>query len=366
MDTSQKELTNDKRPLSLLSQQNIYLNPPSRDSMDLIEGASQMLPQNAKHTESDARQQRQRWDAFFEPHYSFGSFVHGSKKDDSIFDDHQKHLDRLVDEGCRIDRKKSPRPDAPTLPGSVATSVRISQDGSQIMSNAGSIAPTPTLPNLEYREDGTDRKNWSQLDEKSLIQRLELLKKIRTQGLDLEERQESDVMSLSSQTARWKKQKKSIQKLKDLPIDDDDRSSSSDPDLKPEMGEEEVKKIPGHSRPFLYFLLGFIFPPFWFLGAFYTPSHSSTTRRSDRIWKRRSRIAFALFLVILMVFLIVALVLKPDTVGMRQSRPGGMVGAGPLDSDFPDSPQPEGHNNAVENDDQDLELVEEEDENYIN
>jgi hypothetical protein len=71
-------------------------------------------------------------------------------------------------------------------------------------------------------------------------------------------------------------------------------------------------------------MLGFLFPPLWLFGAFYFSSYanrqSSASRRIDHIWRRRSRIAFGIFLISLMIILVIIFVLKPEAVGWRKSK----------------------------------------------
>ncbi|RCH99073.1 hypothetical protein CU098_008384 [Rhizopus stolonifer] len=321
----------------------------SRNSMDLIEGTTQQFPQgNRKRPEStatlDAHLQRQRWDAFFEAQYSFGAFVQGSEQTEEQDQEvHQKKVDRLIDDGnLMLEPLKSPR-----------SSTRPSCDGSMSHCTASSTPTagilTPTLPCLTDNRASMNKQIWGPRDEKTLIERLELLKKIRvksekqTQGDQkdaegaLEEDQSNNTISknCSTLTARWRQ--KLVEKAKKLRKEAQDDagstlssdSSSLDPDEKqPDMTngaeEEQNPKFGRCRRSFVCFMLGFLFPPFWLFGAFYVSSYAdrqtSASRRVDRIWRHRSRIAFGTFTIALMIILVIVFVLKPETVGWRHSK----------------------------------------------
>lgn len=294
------------KPVSVSSSRHTIYNEPhsTRNSMDLIEGTTQHY-QGLKKT--DAHVQRQRWDAFFEPQYSFGAFIHGlnQQEEDTQKHQHQKKIDRLVDDGNYLRDVKLERPsfDMHSTENSTA-------------------AMTPTLPNL------TESKNaWGPKDEKTLIERLELLKKMRAQPIEQENEQEQQE---PSHTARWKRNisEKAKQLCKEAQ-DNDSQSvlSSLDPDEKNLDEEGATAKTFGCRRSFLCFLFGFVFPPLWLFGAFYFSSHAnrqtSASRRIDRIWRRRSRIAFGIFTISLMIILVVIFVLNPESIGWRQSKLAG-------------------------------------------
>ncbi|KAI8971525.1 hypothetical protein BDF20DRAFT_989827 [Mycotypha africana] len=97
---------------------------------------------------------------------------------------------------------------------------------------------------------------------------------------------------------------------------------------------------------FLFFVLGFLFPPTWILGAFYTPKYTSATaaaaaamtaeklaiieedyhRKIDYRWKKYSKNALAIFLFILTIALVLTLAFNPDYLGYRSSKKHGYRG----------------------------------------
>lgn len=292
------------KPVSVSSSRHtLYAEPNStRNSMDLIEGTTQHY-QGLKKT--DAHVQRQRWDAFFEPQYSFGAFIHGlnQQEEESQFQQHQKKIDRLVDDGNQLRDVKVERPSFDFYSTENSTA-----------------AMTPTLPDLSQPKDV-----WGPKDENTLIERLELLKKMRAQPMEQENEHEQQEAS----TARWKRNisEKAKQLCKEAQ-DNESVISSLDPDEKKQVDEEgAMVKTFGCRRSFLCFLFGFVFPPLWLFGAFYLSSHAnrqtSASRRIDRIWRRRSRIAFGIFIISLMIVSVVVFVLSPESIGWRQSKLAG-------------------------------------------
>jgi hypothetical protein len=317
----------------------------TRSSMDMIEGTTQHFPVNGGNTlKNDASIQRQRWDAFFEPQYSFGAFVHGDqeeKKDGHKYQ-HRKNIDQLVDDGNVL--LKSPTP--------------VSR--ASFTTENSTAAMTPTLPNLlDDRNSGGKDPAWGPTDEKTLIERLELLKKMRAQptavindkekakedqddqgenrkvGLDEKIKQEA-----SQTTARWKRQisEKAKQYCKEAKKSNDSGStiSSLDPDEKVTAEEDEENAAEEQPvrcrRSFIWFMLGFLFPPVWLFGAFYISSQAnrqtSASRRIDHVWRKRSRIAFGIFTISLMIIMVIIFVLKPGSVGWRLSKGGPSTNGG--------------------------------------
>ncbi|KAI8645327.1 hypothetical protein BD408DRAFT_411747 [Parasitella parasitica] len=300
--------------------------------MHLIEETSQNYGNAA-----NVHLQRQRWDAFFEPQYSFGSFVHGSNQPLDNAHEHKKKLDRMIDDGNHLlDTSKSPR-------SSTRPSYELSRSSTP---TAGMM--TPSLPCLDGNNTSVDKQKWQPRDEKTLIERLELLKKIRAQpDTNLvqkpHEHDLGDHSTTNTATARWKRQltQKAKKFCKEAQVDSTSfvsSCSSSDlscekkcaaPDEEAATGVEATatdtcnKKICCR-RSFVCFMLGFIFPPLWLWGAFYISSYAqrqtSASNRIDHIWRRRSRIAFGIFTVTLMIILVIVFVLKPETVGWRQTK----------------------------------------------
>ncbi|GAA5801803.1 hypothetical protein HPULCUR_007257 [Helicostylum pulchrum] len=304
-----------------------YNNPNStRNSMDLIEGTTQHYPQGLKKPDTDAHIQRQRWDAFFEPQYSFGAFIHGLNQEEEEEyqkqqQQHQRKIDRLIDDGnYHIESSiKSPKYE------------RQSCDFNSTNTETSTAAMTPTLPNLMESD-----KAWGPKDEKTLIDRLELLKKMRAQPISNTSTNDTDQeQDEASHAARWKRHisEKAKQLCKEAK-DQDGSSSVGSPDPDEKQADEEqgggggtVKKY-GCRRSFLCFVFGFLFPPAWLFGAFYFSGYanqqSSASRRIDRVWRKRSRIAFGIFTISLLIVLVVIFVLNPQSVGWRQSKQIGI------------------------------------------
>lgn len=261
-----------------------YSVSSTRASMDLIEDTTQRF---SKNEDTTAHVQRERWDAFFEPQYSFGAFIHQSSSPISNQQEHHRNLDRLIDDGNVHIKSSKPRPSA-----DFGASPRL---------------PTFTSPISAARRDPET--------EARLKERLQLLKQIRT--IETEQPNQAQNMPLHWKAHLAHKAAELRKKFKD-----DGLTPESSPDL--EKIHEEEEKPTGINRSFLCFILGFLFPPFWLLGAFYISSYAnkqtSASRRIDHIWRRRSRIAFGMFTVILMIVLVVVFVVKPGSVGWRQSK----------------------------------------------
>lgn len=328
----------------------------ARNSMDLIEGTTQHFPPPGQALKSDAHVQRQRWDAFFDPQYSFGAFIHGEEeKQNKHKHQHRKNIDQLVDDGNMM-LVKSP------TPISRRTSHEFTGAGTGMTTTENSTAAmTPTLPNV-LGENGKE-KAWGPRDEKTLIERLKLLKKMRAQpianifgdnkaekGGEGEEGKEEDSSDddehpaskkIKEETARWKRHitSKAKQLCKEAKKTNDSSSTTSSPDPdaditeKPannntdeELGGGQVNTRARCRRSFICFMLGFLFPPVWLFGAFYISSHAnrqtSANQRIDHVWRKRSRIAFGIFTISLMIILVIVFVLKPGSVGWRLSKGG--------------------------------------------
>jgi hypothetical protein len=248
--------------------------------MDLIEDTTQHFVQPRKN---DAHIQRKRWDAFFEPQYSFGQFIHGSNQPIDNHHEHRRNLDRLIDDGNN--NIKSP------------------------LAKCSMDIPSPVLPG--FTTPVTDL-NRTSITEAQLDERLKLLKKIRNQEPQRTESTRKVVrwkLQLTEKARQWRKEVKG-----------DDFTPDSSPDLEKEMEEEQTRHT---SRSLLCFVLGFLFPPFWLLGAFYISSYAnkqtSANRRIDHVWRHRNRVAFGIFIILLMIILVIVFVVKPESVGWRRS-----------------------------------------------
>lgn len=291
-----------RRTSSMISQ-----IPSSRQSMDLIEGTSQHFQQTRLAV--DAHTQRLRWDAFFEPQYTFASFIHELSKrdDDHLKREHQKNVDRLVDTSSFGD-----------------TSLSFSQRPSSdiIMSNPSSYMASPKAENSTL--------TWTEQDEDTLIRRLEILKQIRASMHNEDQEKQGDLVG------RWKRllTTKAHELCQEAGVANDDAASKSSTmsvydeeggkEINPAEEEVEVKKgIRNCRRSFLLFLFGFIFPPLWLLGSIYFASYeknqTSANRRLDSKWRHRSRVCFGVFAISLLIVLVTVFVIDPSSVGYRHS-----------------------------------------------
>lgn len=287
----------------------------TRSSMDLIEGITQHYPQGLQKPELDAHIQRQRWDAFFDPQYSFGAFIHDlSQEEQQEYEKyhHQRKLDRLIDDGNYH------------IESNLKSSQRESSDRISTLTETSTAAISPTLPNL-LPDPNNNRTCWGPKDENALIERLELLKKMRAQPILASSTSPQEEEEAG---ARWKRHisEKAKQLRKEASDDTSSTHSSMDPDEKQvdqESGAVTPRKY-GCRRSFLCFLFGFLFPPLWLLGAFYCSAYAdqqtSASRRIDRVWRRRSRVAFGIFTIMLMIILVIVFVLNPQSIGWRQSK----------------------------------------------
>lgn len=283
-----------KRPVSM---------PSSRKSMDLIEDTSQHFGPNKLTI--DAHAQRQRWDAFFEPHYTFMAFIHelNLKDDEDLIRGHQKNVDRLVDTDSF--GQTSPQ----------------RQSCDFALSNPNSLMASPKIEKQDISR--------TEQDQNVLIQRLEILKRIR--AAKTTEKQDGQ----SNLVGRWRQQltRKAYKLRQEVQaITEDSESKASTPTVeedthddgveKPEIKEEEPKKkIINCRRSFLFFLLGFLFPPLWLIGSIYIASYdkkqTSANRRIDKKWRHRSRVILGAFLILLLVTSVTVFVINPASVGWR-------------------------------------------------
>ncbi|KAI8137019.1 hypothetical protein BJV82DRAFT_675276 [Fennellomyces sp. T-0311] len=170
-----------------------------------------------------------------------------------------------------------------------------------------SPADTPTLPRIDHVKvqapcpdqiDILPCPSASFAKQQRNEARMGLLQTIREQGL-------------SNRHDTWKDQQepqRGWQERLHEKIDEDDNSKQS--------GEK-----PTCRRSFLYFAFGFLFPPLWIVGALYVPPQRQHpgSQTVDLLWKRRSRNAFFIFIVTVLVILILTLVLRPASIGWRTS-----------------------------------------------
>jgi hypothetical protein len=93
--------------------------------------------------------------------------------------------------------------------------------------------------------------------------------------------------------------------------------------------EKQIKEVPeikNRTRlSFLLFAYGFFFPPLWVIGALYSPSiqRTSSCQKIDKKWRKYSRHALFVFMILVAAVVVLLLALKPQSIGFRNSSEGG-------------------------------------------
>ncbi|KAI7879588.1 hypothetical protein K492DRAFT_188637 [Lichtheimia hyalospora FSU 10163] len=105
---------------------------------------------------------------------------------------------------------------------------------------------------------------------------------------------------------------------------DDNNEKGYEPKYQRWLPVLQPKRQQRPRRVFLYFILGFIFPPMWIVGAVHVP-HQPTSAAVDLLWKRRCRNAFFIFSVIALFVVIILLVFQPGSIGWRHSPTGPTI-----------------------------------------
>ncbi|KAI8994823.1 hypothetical protein BDB01DRAFT_846828 [Pilobolus umbonatus] len=295
----------------------------SRQSMEVNEDICQQFFK-AEAKLGGNRPHQQRWEAYYEPHYSFGAFIHGVSAKGDLAPAHAKYLEQLVDDEKVKDRsqpRKTEEAQKSGIPGD--------ESGKNVDSSIGTVTvsmPSPTLPKIE---SSSKKTAWEAPGDSILIPRLELLKRIRDGHSGTEDHHPpQEALHVEGSAARWKRQlaEKAREFCKEACDDGDTQSlSTMTSQEKCDEGQQvSTERTVIYRRSILYFMLGFIFPPLWLFGGFYISSYSanrtSACKRIDRKWRRRCRIAFCIFFTLLVVLLVSIFVMKPGVLGWRQSR----------------------------------------------
>lgn len=225
------------------------------------------------------------WEALFEPQFSFTA--------------------------TRLKTKKRRRPlsptQSPTLPK--LDHIRIHNIAQSRPKDQIEVLPRP-VASADGPSDEAARKRWKE--------RMEMLQTIREEGL----LDELDTVRFPRQQERWQSRirKKAAQIKRDVQQDDDDSSNQEFGNDNDEKDSTDGSRI--HYRAsFLFFALGFVFPPMWIIGSLYVPpkSRPSYSHRVDVKWKRRSRYAFLIFIISLSIIFILELAFNPAFIGWRHS-----------------------------------------------
>ncbi|KAG2235155.1 hypothetical protein BDF21DRAFT_455648 [Thamnidium elegans] len=263
-------------------------------------------------------EENKQWESFFDPQYTFGSFQTGISKPDQFKEKWHTASDNIPST-------------SPTLPNIKQLQQHINTIDTQ--DDTYKILPRP-FPAYNKNTEPTLCKD-----------RLQLLNIIQTIGFN----KEKDITQAElSTTARlqlqWKQKTDQIKQdiLLDSKQDDGltkelDRLSTNDLSLddmyqnisfsqsKNLVVEQDNVKRRKNRVSFLYFAFGFMFPPLWLIGALYVPKHHQTeaSKDIDKKWKVYSRNAFFMFLLLLVITSVLIIILKPETIGFRNSLEGG-------------------------------------------
>ncbi|KAJ2956667.1 hypothetical protein NQZ79_g7495 [Umbelopsis isabellina] len=87
------------------------------------------------------------------------------------------------------------------------------------------------------------------------------------------------------------------------------------PSILEDGGNDQYEEEPLYGK--WYFWFGFLFPVLWIVGGTYPCKGRKTS--GFLLWRRRNRAALTVFMTLLITFLIIGLVLKPDFLGVRNS-----------------------------------------------
>lgn len=248
------------------------------------------------------------WEAMFDPQYSMDSPRHkrpGRRKD------------------MPASAPPTPSTGTPALPSIDILAHSKSQQNMMASSSSQQLPSSVSAPSPHQRPPDqlwTDRMN--------------LLRTIREQGHITEQRPSTPHKQGWKDRLREKIDHGLLQEASDGSSDDDDEEDEEHceketcQDIKEQDHEEhnqqqQRRKRPPYRHSFLYFAFGFLFPPLWIIGAMHVPpQHQSPEGQAvDLQWRRRCRNAFFLFIATVLVVLIIALVLKPASVGWRLSAP---------------------------------------------
>ncbi|CDS11493.1 hypothetical protein LRAMOSA03756 [Lichtheimia ramosa] len=239
------------------------------------------------------------WEAMFDPQYSMDSPRHkrpGRRKD------------------MPASAPPTPSTGTPALPSIDIIAHSKSQQNMMASSSSQQLSSAPSPHQRPPDQLWTDRMN--------------LLRTIREQGHITEQRLSTPHKQGWKERLREKIDHGLLQEASDESSDEEEdieKETNQDIEKQQEHEEQEPKqrKRPPYRHSFLYFAFGFLFPPLWIIGAMHVPpQHQSPEGQAiDLQWRRRCRNAFFLFIATVLVVLIIALVLKPASVGWRLSAP---------------------------------------------
>lgn len=308
-----------------------------------------LFPYSNKHEtkKKTIAEESKQWESLFDPQYTFGSFQHGIAK--PVTDLYYRGKWPLDHEDMIGMIPKSepattlfPNVPSPTLPNIKDIQLHINtehHDDSQI-----EILPRP-FP--KYKKNA----------EVLCKDRLALLNIIQEMGFNKEnDATQRNPYKQFSTAARLQRQikNKTEQMKREIMVDPEDEEEINDnvshhsvamePDTldqsslasmddmyekisfhtpKQDEKEQEIKRK--NRASFLYFAFGFLFPPLWIIGALYVPTsqRTSASKAIDKKWKMYSRNALFAFMVAIVLTIVLVLMLKPESVGFRNSNEEG-------------------------------------------
>lgn len=292
----------------------------------------EVFPFSNKHEtkKKTIAEESKQWESLFEPQYTFGSFQHGiAKPVTDLYYQGKWPLDQedIIGMIPKSTTTLFPTAPSPTLP-SINIQINTNDDDSQILPR----------PYPEYKEN----------PEIQCPDRLELQNLIQQVGFNKEnDGTQCDPFKEFSAAARFQRQiKNKTQQMKREILIDSEESAESIIDMesekldqsslasmndlnekisfhKEEKDEPEIKKR--NRVSFLYFAIGFLFPPLWIIGALYEPNsqRTSASKAIDKKWKLYSRNALFAFIIAIVITVVLILILNPEAVGFRNSNEDG-------------------------------------------
>lgn len=352
-----------------------------QDTCDMYDSTS-ILPYSNKPRETSQKtitEESKQWENLFDPQHSFGSFQHTIPKPVAPYQYFYKGKWPLetkdiigVSPGKGIVNAANtilfPNAPDPTLPDLdqleqlINTPLQMAEEeGNSINGSMSSLGHVEILPCTSLSSFPGFKRNGAEKVQLLWKDRLELLNTIQQQGFREEWNGTQSEPHTLSKTARLKRKASQIKReaLVHTSTKDKKRNTrcvsnngsyliETEPDREHrnyrsslanmeegldvpyhnnKKGDTE-KQIKGITKPknttrlsFLLFGFGFLVPPLWVIGALYSPSiqKTSSCQKIDHKWRKYSRRALFVFLVLLAAIFVLLLAFKPQVVGFRNS-----------------------------------------------
>jgi hypothetical protein len=343
------------------------------DTLDIYDPA-RIFPYTNKRdgvTQKTIAEESKQWESLFDPQHSFGSFQHAIAKPVASYQYFYKGkwpLDTkdimgMVPPNGNADRTTKflfPSAPDPTLPDLeqleqyINAPLRQEEEPISMESSMASLGQIEILPCASLSSFPKYKIAAAKNDQSLWKDRLELLNTIQQQGFREEWNGTQNAYSLSK-TARLKRKAEKLKREAsvhshttradykshlvniepDIMFQEEEQSSLAsledetyDINEKEDM-EKQIKEKPELKRrtrlSFLLFVFGFAFPPLWVIGALYTPTMPRTSfcQKVDQKWRRCSRQALFVFMILVAAVVVLVLALKPQAVGLRNSNEEG-------------------------------------------